>query len=99
MSVGSICSENGPDPIAGNAFAPLNLGVALIEMLVDGLFVLQKPIFLIFKERKSMSDDFGRLAVMATIDLTLNSLFRGGIEGQSHGESIARVLRLPCAAI
>jgi hypothetical protein len=42
----------------------------------------------IFEERESVSDDFGGLEVMAAVDLTLDSLFGAGVEGQIHGRSI-----------
>ncbi len=66
------------------------LGHALLEALVDGLFVAEDPVLLRFEQIEGAVDEFGGLAVGAARELALDALLRGGIEGEGHGESIAR---------
>lgn len=82
--------EYGEDFVGCVDFASLGLGEALFEVLGDDLLVQEQPFFFGFEEIEGSTDDLRRLGEVAEVDFTLDALFGGGIEGEIHGESIAR---------
>lgn len=72
-------------------FAAGRLGEAFVEIGVDGFFVAEQPVFLGrlgLNQVESVREQIGRLAEGAAVELFLDSLLDGGVEGDSHGISI-----------
>ena len=90
LSCVTVRFEDGEDFVGSMDFASLGLGEALFEVFGDGLLVHEQPFFFGFQEIEGSTDDLRRLGKVAEVDFTLDALFGGGIEGEIHGESIAR---------
>jgi hypothetical protein len=78
---GSAVCQDAAGFLGGVGFATGGLRHALFEALIDGVLVLEEPVLLGLEEGDGAGDDLGRLAVVAEIDLTLDALLGGGVEG------------------
>ena len=90
LACGSLFGEIVEELIAGYAFATSDLGHALSETLVQRGFVVDEPVFFGVEKVESVCDDLRRLAEVASVEFTLDTLFGLSVEGEIHGASISR---------
>ena len=75
------------------ALTAVRLGECAVEAGVDGFFIAEEPVLLHclgLDEIESVGEQLSRFAKGPAVELALDSLFGGGVEGDSHGMSIGR---------
>jgi hypothetical protein len=87
-SRGAAFGEDGFGFFGGVTFPTLLGGEALVEGRIDRVAVVKKPVVFSFEKVEGVVDDVGGSGVGAAVELALDTLFGGGIEGQAHGGSI-----------
>ena len=88
-----MLGEEGAGLLGRMALAASCLGEGAVQAGVDGFFVAEKPVFLSalgLDEVEGVGEQLGRLAEGPSIELALDALFGGGVEGDGHGMSIRR---------
>jgi len=88
-----MLGEEGAGLLGRVALAASCLGEGAVQVGVDGFFVAEKPVLLSglgLDEIEGMGEQLSRLAEGPAIELALDALFGGGVEGDGHGLSIRR---------
>jgi hypothetical protein len=86
-----MLGEEGAGLLGRVALAASCLGEGAVQACVDGLFIAEKPVLmhcLSLDEIEGVGEQFGRFAEGPAVELALDALFGGGVEGDGHGMSI-----------
>jgi len=87
--VGAAFGHAGAKLLFGVAFAAVSLGAALFNP-GDPCCAARVEFRLGLNEIEGVGEQLGRFAEGSALDLALDSLFDGGVEGDGHGMSIRR---------
>ena len=85
-----MSGEEGAGLFGRVALAASGLGKGAVKAGVDGFFVAEKPVLLhclSLDQIEGVGEQLSRFAEGPAVELTLNSLFGGAVEGDSHGMS------------
>ena len=85
--------EEGAGLFGRVAFAALGLGEGAVEIGVDGFLVAEEPVLLHclgLYEIERVGEQLSGFAEGAAVELALDALFDGGVEGDCHIGSITR---------
>jgi hypothetical protein len=88
-----MLGEEGTGFFGRVALAAGCLGEGAVKVRVDGFFVAKKPVFLYclgLDEIEGVGEQLGGFAEGSAVELLLDALFDGWIEGDSHRMSIRR---------
>ena len=88
-AVAATVREHGTSLLEGVGLAALNLGNTLVEQLVNGVTVVEEPVFLGVEEVEGTMDDLGGVGVVSAGEFALDALLGLGVEGEGHGGIIA----------
>lgn len=88
QSFAKACVEAGAQFFAGDTFATVGLGYALLEAGDDVGAADGEVLFLGFDKIEGEGEKVGRLAECSAIKLALDSLFGGGVWRDDHEEII-----------
>ena len=88
-----MLGEEGAGLLGRMALAADCLGEGAVQAGVDGFFVAEEPVLmycLSLDEVEGVGEQLGRFAEGPSVNLALDALFGGGVEGDGHGMSINR---------
>ncbi len=87
--VGTAFGHAGAELFFGVAFPSVGLGAALCKTR-EQCSVARVEFRFGLDEIEGVGEEFSRFAEGAAVELALDSLFGGGVEGDGHGRSIRR---------